>query len=136
MELTELPAEPITVRVWRPRGGDLPESAIEPVPAQVVPEGQEIVLRFRPGRVVEGTVVDAAGNPVPVADVKGTTNHGQDIIARTDFQGRFRVVLLPDSRVDLRVRVRRARSRGGGYRSAVYKDVTDRAENIVIRLGD
>jgi hypothetical protein len=88
---------PRRVSCWALRGEaeGLSEAAVRPPPLAVVPDGQEVVLRFREGVVMTGVVRDATGRAVPGVTVVLRADMELLGTARTDGEGRFRVAGLP-----------------------------------------
>lgn len=87
----------------------LPRDWIAPEPVEVVPDGQEVTVVFRPGRPVAGSVVTAEGDPVGGARVtvhgasppgRAETTYGE---CTTDATGAFRVAIDPAVTEPLRV---------------------------------
>ena len=91
------PSEEVHVRVAPGEAKGLPENVVRPHVARVVPEGQEVVLRFREGVFLTGKVLDAKGKAVMGAVVTLMTRDGawSSGTALTDEGGRFRIAGVP-----------------------------------------
>lgn len=86
------------VHVWlsdglaleRPRPLDIPPAGFD-----VVPAGQEILVKYRAGTAIRGRVVDASGSPVPRPFVR-VSAEGRSYSLRCGADGRFVTGGLPD----------------------------------------
>lgn len=94
--LTNLPAREITVSA---HGGN--RRHVPPKVLTVVPNGQEVVLRFRMGIALPGLVVDTGGRPV--SGVTILARGGGQLLCQTfsDARGRFELLVPSDEHIDI-----------------------------------
>jgi Carboxypeptidase regulatory-like domain len=88
--LTGLPDASIRLWCHRGRARGLTALVIGPESLGVVPCGQTVLLRFRPGIPMTGRVIDAEGRPMSGAKVEARTEDGYLLNTTTDADGRFR----------------------------------------------
>ncbi len=74
-----------------------PQHAMDVAPGllNLMPTGQEIVVKYRAGAAIRGRVVDSRGRGVADAYVGVTTPDGKFIQSRADADGRFATYGLP-----------------------------------------
>lgn len=100
-EFTALAAEDVSIRVAATDQPWLPPETVA-----VVPEGQDLSLRFRIPVTITGTVFLPDGRPASQASVNGLKNDadvGRSCTA--DTEGRFRLLLEPSVEAPLRIHV-------------------------------
>ncbi|MCC6741575.1 MAG: carboxypeptidase regulatory-like domain-containing protein [Planctomycetia bacterium] len=69
---------------------------LEPELEHVIPDGQEVQMKFRKGRWIQGRVFLTDGEPAKCVGVwAGETGHGRDGFSQTDSDGNFRVLVDP-----------------------------------------
>ncbi len=103
----DLPAEGMHITASATPDSGLPEGAISPRWPVVVPNGQEVVLAFKPGVLLEGVVVGPGGSPIAYADVWALLREDLVASAHTDGNGRFRVEVPPGKDYSLKARIER-----------------------------
>jgi RNA polymerase sigma factor (sigma-70 family) len=95
----DLPSDYVGIRVRPGKAAGLSELAIDPSPIRLVPDGREVIARFRRGVPVAGVVLGPEGAPLEGADVMIQINGvgGPRRRTVTDPDGRFRCATLPDT---------------------------------------
>ncbi len=78
------------ISLERPRPLDIPPPGFD-----VVPDGQEIVVKYRAGVAIRGRVVDSSGRPLRLGFVR-VSAEGRSYSLRCDADGRFVTGGLPD----------------------------------------
>jgi RNA polymerase sigma-70 factor (ECF subfamily) len=112
-----------------------PEDAVLPPRAVVVPSGQEVLLRFRRGIAVEGTVLLPDGSPAAGAYLHFNFTEGGGGPARTpssDDRGRFRLWFGEGD--SFRLGAAWSDGKGGAYHSGETEDMKAGQGEVVIRL--
>lgn len=106
---------------------------IEPVLGSVTPTGQEVVVQYRVGVPIEGTLEHEDGTPAAHASV-AVLYEGKTVgRAHADEQGRFVAVLDPALRGTIQLQARAVRNRGTQPVEAVLP-VTPGQSAVVLRL--
>ena len=119
-------------------GGFIEDSDIlggwaEPI-ENVVPSGQEVVLRIPDDLVVEGTVLGPSGEPVGGAEVLlRSDGYGSSAQGTSDTRGHFRLEFSPDPKATFRIEVE-AEVEGPGLLVGTLQDVQPGAMDLKVRL--
>ena len=110
----------------------LPEGCVMPASLCVVPDGQEEVLTLRRGVPFSGTVLRANGAPAAGAQVSADATDGTASIGTADAEGRFRVFILPETRLkEVSAMLETGEHTGEAVR---VKDVDPEAGAVTLRL--
>jgi RNA polymerase sigma factor (sigma-70 family) len=127
--LANLPSDKVIVRIHPGTAIDLAEIAVDPTQVRLLPDGQEVVARFRPGVPIVGVVLNPDGDPVAGAEVKVMDDKGFERCGVTDEDGRFRCMAIPGKshRVWARFKV------GGEVFAGILGDVRPDGKEVVVR---
>jgi len=107
------------------------EAAV-PSPLTVVPEGQEVVMRFRKGVEIRGRLLDEKGAPLPRQGMAASMEDFAAVWFTTDDEGRFRF-LAPQGVKVTRVASDRVLP-GGATQTASISELPTGGSEVVVRF--
>jgi len=130
-----LPAKRIRVGAYYPvdPAPEILSALVEPLGIEVMPQGQEIVLRFRVAAPIGGTIVDPDGRPVAGVELRLEGPDDLVIFRRTDGQGRFKIKIAADQAGPLRIKATHDVG-DGSTRIAIKEGVRPGQTDLEIRL--
>jgi hypothetical protein len=128
-----LTAETVRVVALRPQTSAFPEDTLAFEAVTLVPDNQEMILRFRRGVFITGVLLDPEGRPVEGAIVVAVCNPEMSGWGRSDEGGRFRIAVPPDQTWTLQV-MRHLSLTDGTYLSGKIDGVTELDGDVTLRL--
>lgn len=115
--LTKLPSRELTVMAMLP-STKLPEGWMPPRPGVCMPDGEELVLRYRRAAFVTGAVTLPDGKPATKCVVDARRGESAITAVHTDADGRFRLIVAGDEEPFT------VRATAAGEGETILRDVT------------